>query len=305
MASDVKAMTQGGEPAGNRCGEGDQQRYGPQGASNGERTMDDVGHDAVSAQDHVLSRRAAPSSTATCCRSSAWRSPRSCRLSADRCLSAAIGASVLVGIFVGTITGLPYRRHRSQEDVHHRFGGDRAVLASERIRCRGLAARGRPGSSSACSSAPTIPSPRRSSLSSRPRASVDLHGNGVGGVVSGRHRSRRGGLRALHGVEETGWKWMLGSAVVLLRGSPRRTARYSLESPLVAGEQGGAMPGAGRDGSRVRLRIGACARKADGQDAAGDAFAWRVPQAHDLPRGAHPVPGGAHVRHLTPSVPRS
>lgn len=135
--------------------------------------------------------------------------------------------------------GLPHRHHRSQEDVHHRPGSDRAVLISERIRCRGLAARGRPLLHRRV---------RRRRLSHRDFAhcrvhaqgtSVDLHGHGVGGVVSGSHRGRSGGLWALrYGRRmEMDARQRRGT----LRGAAHRAARHS-RIASVAGKQGGALP---------------------------------------------------------------
>lgn len=82
-----------------------------------------------------------------------------------------------------------------------------------------------------------------------------------------------------------------------LRGAAHRAARHP-RIASVAGKQGARCRGSGRDGPSVRPRCGACSREAGGQDAAGNADARRVSQAHGISRGVHLVPGGAHVCHL-------
>ena len=154
--------------------------------------------------------------------------------------SAAIGASVLVGIFVGTITGgyltdAIGRKKMFIIRIWVAYAGCSSLLS---VFVAEAGSSWPPGSSSACSSARLSHRHVAHRRVHAQGASVDLHGNGVGGVVSGRHRGRRGGLRALRrgGRLEMDARQRRGACVVLLVG------RHDIpESPLWLASKG-AMP---------------------------------------------------------------
>ena len=174
-------------------------------------------------------------------------------------------ASVLVGIFVGTITGLPHRRHRPQKmfisSIWWRSGCSRF---SERIRCQAwqlVAAQFLIGVFVSADYPACHLAHRR--VHAQGHRSISALGI-VSGMVSGRHH----GVPPWWATGSTAWKTAemdarqrRGACVVLLVG------RHDSRVPLVAGEQG-APCRAGRDGCVFRLRCLA-PRKADGQDAAG------------------------------------